>query len=62
MTGVYIVIQIGVYVVTLWMPLILSALAHEAGCCECEFDRAICDRAVPDGDDLYFGGGAHLRP
>ena len=29
MAGVYIVIQIGVYVVTLWMPLILSSLAQK---------------------------------
>jgi MFS transporter, ACS family, tartrate transporter len=28
LAGVYIVIQIGVYIVNLWMPLILSSLAH----------------------------------
>jgi ACS family tartrate transporter-like MFS transporter len=28
LAGVYIVIQIGVYIVNLWMPLILSGLAH----------------------------------
>ena len=28
LAGVYIVIQIGVYMVNLWMPLILSELAH----------------------------------
>jgi ACS family tartrate transporter-like MFS transporter len=30
LAGVYIVIQIGVYIVNLWMPLILSELAHGA--------------------------------
>jgi sugar phosphate permease len=28
MAGVYIIIQVGVYIVNLWMPLILSGLAH----------------------------------
>jgi len=31
MAGVYIVIQIGVYIVNLWMPLILSGLSHGDG-------------------------------
>ena len=31
LAGVYIVIQIGVYIVNLWMPLILSELAHGTG-------------------------------
>jgi ACS family tartrate transporter-like MFS transporter len=31
LTGVYIVIQIGVYIVNLWMPLMLSSLAQGAG-------------------------------
>jgi MFS transporter, ACS family, tartrate transporter len=31
LAGVYIVIQIGVYIVNLWMPLILSGLAHDDG-------------------------------
>jgi MFS transporter, ACS family, tartrate transporter len=30
LAGVYIVIQIGVYIVNLWMPLILSSLSHGA--------------------------------
>jgi sugar phosphate permease len=31
LAGVYIIIQIGVYIVNLWMPLILSGLAHGSG-------------------------------
>jgi sugar phosphate permease len=31
LAGVYIIIQIGVYIVNLWMPLILSGLAHGDG-------------------------------
>jgi ACS family tartrate transporter-like MFS transporter len=31
LAGVYIIIQVGVYVVNLWMPLILSGLAHGGG-------------------------------
>ena len=31
LAGVYIVIQIGVYIVNLWMPLILSSLARGDG-------------------------------
>ena len=31
LTGVYIIIQIGVYIVNLWMPLILSGLARSGG-------------------------------
>ncbi len=31
LAGVYIVIQIGVYIVNLWMPLILNGLAHGDG-------------------------------
>ncbi len=31
MAGVYIIIQVGVYIVNLWMPLILSGLAHGEG-------------------------------
>jgi MFS family permease len=31
LAGVYIIIQIGVYIVNLWMPLILSGLAHRDG-------------------------------
>ena len=31
LAGVYIIIQIGVYIVNLWMPLILSGLAHGEG-------------------------------
>ncbi len=31
MAGVYIIIQVGVYIVNLWMPLILSGLAHGVG-------------------------------
>ncbi len=31
MAGVYVVIQVGVYIVTLWMPLILSSLSGSGG-------------------------------
>jgi nitrate/nitrite transporter NarK len=31
LAGVYIIIQIGVYIVNLWMPLILSGLSHGGG-------------------------------
>jgi ACS family tartrate transporter-like MFS transporter len=31
LAGVYIIIQIGVYIVNLWMPLILSGLSHDNG-------------------------------
>jgi ACS family tartrate transporter-like MFS transporter len=31
LAGVYIIIQIGVYIVNLWMPLILSGMAHGGG-------------------------------
>ena len=31
LAGVYIIIQIGVYIVNLWMPLILSGLSHGEG-------------------------------
>ena len=58
LAGVYIVIQIGVYVVNLWMPLMLDSL--RAGRGGCQSDRALFHVAVPAGCGVYRARGLEL--
>ena len=55
LAAVYVIIQIGVYIVNLWMPLILVEPCRWWGGAGCQFDCSVCDGAVRAGRYLHGG-------
>ncbi len=58
LAGVYVVIQIGVYVVNLWMPLMLSSLTR--GGTDSSLIARIFDTAISSGCDLHRDRGVEF--